>query len=73
MRPPAPDRSNETVERPFVRFDETMQIHEDVYFSLHPAFSSEGSYSWICDDFLLNAHGQVERLHQYPQDLFELV
>ena len=61
------------VERPLVRFDETMPIHENVYFSLHPAFSTDHSYSWICDDFLLDAQGRVERLHQYPQELLELV
>jgi Xaa-Pro aminopeptidase len=60
------------VERPLVRFDETMPIQENVYFALHPAFSTEHSYTWICDDFLLNGEGEVERLHQTPQELFEL-
>jgi Xaa-Pro aminopeptidase len=60
------------VERPLVRFDETMPIHENVYLSLHPAFSTERSYTWICDDFLLDGEGTVERLHDCPQELFEL-
>jgi Xaa-Pro aminopeptidase len=60
------------VERPLVRFDETMPVSENVYFALHPAFSTEHSYSWICDNFLLAAGGAVERLHRCPQELFEL-
>jgi Xaa-Pro aminopeptidase len=60
------------VERPLVRFDETMPVQENIYFALHPAFSLERSYSWICDNFLLDSNGAVERLHQCPQELFEL-
>lgn len=60
------------VERPLVRFDETMPIHENVYFALHPAFSTDRGYSFISDDFLLNGEGEIERLHRYPQELVEL-
>jgi Xaa-Pro aminopeptidase len=60
------------VERPLVRFDETMPVAGDTYFALHPAFSMERSYSWICDNFLLDGSGGVHRLHQCPQELFEL-
>jgi Xaa-Pro aminopeptidase len=60
------------VERPLIRFDETMPVSGNVYFALHPAFSTERSYSWICDNFLLDGAGGVERLHRYPQELFEL-
>jgi Xaa-Pro aminopeptidase len=60
------------VERPLVRFDETMPIGANMYFALHPAFSMERTYSWACDNFLLNSEGQVERLHRLPRKLFEL-
>jgi len=60
------------VERPLVRVDETMTVRENVYFALHPAFSTARGYSWICDNFLLAAGGGVERLHRCPQELFEL-
>lgn len=59
------------VERPLLRFDETMTVSENVYFAVHPAFSTPHSYSWICDNFLLAGDG-VERLHRCPQELFEL-
>jgi Xaa-Pro aminopeptidase len=60
------------VERPLVRFDETLPIAANMYFALHPAFSTERTYSWTCDNFLLKSDGEVERLHRLPQKLFEL-
>ena len=60
------------VERPLVRFDETLPIAANMYFALHPAFSTARTYSWACDNFLLNSEGKVERLHRLRQMLFEL-
>lgn len=60
------------VERPLIRFDETMPVAASMYFALHPAFSTERTYSWACDNYLLAADGRVERLHRMPQQLFEL-
>jgi Xaa-Pro aminopeptidase len=60
------------VERPLIRFDESMRIDRNMYFALHPAFSTERTYSWACDNFLLDSTGAVERLHQTPQTIFEL-
>ncbi|MGH2890687.1 MAG: M24 family metallopeptidase [Solirubrobacteraceae bacterium] len=59
------------VERPLIRFDETMAVQASSYFALHPSFNVPGAYSWICDNFLLDAEGRVERLHGFPQELFE--
>ncbi len=60
------------VERPLIRFDETMPIAARMYFALHPAFSTARTYSWACDNFLLTEEGEVERLHRLPRKLFEL-
>ncbi len=60
------------VERPLVRFDETMAVQANMYFSLHPAFSTEHGYSWTSDDYVVNADGTVERMHAMPQELFEV-
>jgi Xaa-Pro aminopeptidase len=60
------------VERPLIRFDEKMPIDKNMYFALHPAFSTERTYSWACDNFLLDSTGAIERLHQLPQRIFEL-
>ena len=45
-----------------------MPVAENMYFSLHPAFSTEHGYSWTSDDYLLTADGTVERLHAMPQE-----
>ncbi len=60
------------VERPLIRFDETMPVEKNMYFALHPAFSTDRTYSWACDNFLLDSNGDVERLHRSPQKIFEL-
>src|SRR5579859_67426 len=60
------------VERPLIRFDETMPIAANMYFALHPAFSTEQTYSWACDNYLLAAGGRIERLHRMAQKIFEL-
>ncbi len=59
------------VERPLVRFDETMPVGADMVFSCHPTWVTERTYSWACDDFLVRADG-VERLHQFPETIVEL-
>jgi Xaa-Pro aminopeptidase len=60
------------VERPLIRHDETMAVRNNMYFSVHPAFSSPHGYSWISDDYFLDNEGKVERLHAMPQELFEV-
>ena len=60
------------VERPLVRFDETMPIGKNMIFSCHPTYVTERTYSWICDDFLIGASGVTERLHQFPETILEL-
>jgi Xaa-Pro aminopeptidase len=60
------------VERPLVRFDETMPIAANMVVSCHPTYVTERTYSWACDNFLIGASGVVERLHKFPQKIFEL-
>jgi Xaa-Pro aminopeptidase len=60
------------VERPLVRFDETMPVAANMYFALHPAYSTARTYSWACDNFLIAEDGEVERLHRLPRKLFEV-
>jgi len=60
------------VERPLVRFDETMPIGKDMVLSCHPTYVTERTYSWACDNFLIGEHGVVERLHKFPQKIIEL-
>ncbi len=60
------------VERPLVRFDETMPIQRSSVVALHPTYVTERTYSWVCDNFLIGDNGAVQRLHRFPQQLFEL-
>jgi Xaa-Pro aminopeptidase len=60
------------VERPLIRHDETMAIRPNMFFALHPAFSTPHGYSFISDDYFLAGDGKVERLHAMPQELFEI-
>ena len=60
------------VERPLMRFDETMSIAANMVVSCHPTYVTERTYSWACDNFLIGASGVVERLHKFPQKIFEL-
>jgi len=60
------------VERPLVRMDETMRIAKDMVLSAHPTYTTERTYSWSCDDFLVGENDASERLHAFEQKIFEL-
>ena len=60
------------VERPLVRMDETMKIAKDMVLSAHPTYTTQRTYSWSCDDFLVGEHDASERLHAFEQKIFEL-
>jgi len=60
------------VERPLLRFDETMPLSKNMVLSAHPSYTTAGTYSWVCDNFLIGDTGVVEKLHQLPQKIFEL-
>ena len=60
------------VERPLLRFDETMPLARNMVMSAHPSYATAGTYSWVCDNFLIGESGVVEKLHKLPQRIFEL-
>jgi len=60
------------VERPLIRNDETMLLAKHMLLSAHPAYVTPTSYNWVCDDFLIGEDGNAERLHKFPQKIFEL-
>jgi len=60
------------VERPLVRFDEPMRIAKNMNFALHPTFIGNGLLNAICDNFIINDKGVPERIHKFPDQLFEL-
>jgi Xaa-Pro aminopeptidase len=59
------------VERPLVRFDETMRLQARMNLAVHPMYQSKDTYTWICDNFLITENG-AERLHAFPKEIVEL-
>jgi len=60
------------VERPLVRFDETMAISEGMNITCHPTWLLDGLWSWICDNYLIGPDGPGECLHATPQRIVSL-
>ena len=60
------------VERPLIRQDETMKIGCNMLFAVHPTYVTARTYSWVCDNWLVNEAGEVEPLHKFPQRITEL-
>ena len=59
------------VERPLVRFDESMPIRKDMVFAVHPTYVTERTYSWACDNFLIGGNGP-ERMHAFAEKITEV-
>lgn len=59
------------VERPLVRWDEDMTIEANMVLAVHPMLITSTSFTWICDNFLVLNEGAPERLHAFPERLFE--
>jgi Xaa-Pro aminopeptidase len=60
------------VERPLIRFDESMPILKNMNIVVHPTYATARTFSWVCDNFLTGENGVVEKLHKFPQKIFEL-
>lgn len=56
------------VERPLVRFDETMTIEAGMNIACHPGWLADDALAWVCDGFLIGPAGS-DRLHAYPQSI----
>ena len=59
------------VERPLVRFDETMPIRNNMVLAVHPTYVTARTYSWACDNFLIEAAG-CKRMHAFAEKITEL-
>jgi Xaa-Pro aminopeptidase len=60
------------VERPLVRWDETMVIEENMVLAVHPMSATPTSFTWICDNYLVREDGPPERLHTLEEKIFEI-
>lgn len=60
------------VERPLVRFDETMPIQKNMNIVVHPTYVTARTFSWVCDNYLIGEQGPTGCLHTFPQKIVEL-
>ena len=60
------------VERPLIRQDETLRLGKNMLFAVHPTYVTDRTYSWVCDNYLLDGDGRIEKLHKFPQRITEL-
>jgi hypothetical protein len=60
------------VERPLVRFDETMAIEENMHLAVHPGYQTASLFAVICDNYLICRDGAGECLHRTEKKVFEV-
>ena len=60
------------VERPLVRFDETMPLEENMNLAVHPGYQSNSLFAVICDNYLVGRAGPGECLHRTEKKVFEV-
>jgi Xaa-Pro aminopeptidase len=60
------------VERPLIRVDETIHLAEHMNLAVHPTYETPSIFAVICDNYLIEAHGPSECLHQTPKQIFEV-
>jgi len=60
------------VERPLVRFDETMVLEENMNLAVHPGFETPSIFAVICDNYLIESNGPGDCLHETLKQVFEI-
>jgi Xaa-Pro aminopeptidase len=60
------------VERPLVRFDETMALEENMNLAVHPGYQTASLFAVICDNYLVGRDGPGECLHRTEKKVFEV-
>ena len=63
----------DVVERPLVRFDETMTIQKGMNITCHPTYTTKGLYENITDSYFVGDTGVVERVHKFDEQLVEIL
>ncbi|HEY6861222.1 MAG TPA: M24 family metallopeptidase [Pseudolabrys sp.] len=61
------------VERPLIRHDEPMTIEKNMNIVVHPTYIHGGYLNWLCDNYLIGGNGAGDRLHQFPEEVVEVV
>lgn len=59
------------VERPLIRWDESMALEAGMCLAVHPALTANGAFSVLCDNVIIEAEG-ARLIHKTPQKLFQI-
>ncbi len=60
------------VERPLIRYDETMTLAEGMNLAVHPGYETDSIFAVICDNYLVEANGPSACLHKTEKKIFEV-
>lgn len=60
------------VERPLIRFDESMKIEADMSIVVHPTASTDTVWIGVVDNYLVTESGVSPCLHRTPKKIYEL-
>jgi Xaa-Pro aminopeptidase len=60
------------VERPLMRFDETMTLEENMNLAVHPGYQTASLFAVICDNYLIGRDGPSECPHRTEKKVFEV-
>jgi Xaa-Pro aminopeptidase len=58
------------MQRPVARVEESLRFDVDMNIGVHPTYIWEGSFIWVCSNFL-TAAGGAELIHAHPNELRE--
>jgi Xaa-Pro aminopeptidase len=60
------------VERPLIRQDDDMTLQQGMCLAVHPGYETPSLFAVICDNYMIEAHGPGDCLHQTAKMLFEI-
>lgn len=55
-----------------MRDDETMILAKDMFFAVHPSVVTSSTFTFVCDNFFINADGPSPMLHKTLRQIFEV-
>jgi len=57
------------VERPLIRYDEPMKIHEGMNITIHPGATNATVWITVCDNYIVTEKGVGTCLHKTPKEI----
>jgi Xaa-Pro aminopeptidase len=57
------------VERPAIRYDETLKIQPNMNITVHPFVTNKRIWVTICDNFIVKDNGDCQWIHKTPKEI----